>query len=110
MNDVSLSVFCVAVLLIAHGKPRSEEWCKSKFSWKEDMNQLKLLEDCDITREQLTLKDLVERITDKTECIRFIDLHIAGTLMRRWKNADRKPLTGTAAVTFKNLLHEQNRH
>ena len=89
-------------------QPRSE-YCGTMFIWNQGMKQLKLLDDCDITKEQLKLSDSVVRITDKTECITFIDLHVDGVVMKRWNNVGGKPLAGRA-VTFDNLLHEQNRH
>ena len=73
------------------------------------MKQVKLLNDCDILKEQLKLADAVERIANKFMCITFIELNYAGVQMQRWKNVAGKGLTGRA-VTFKNLLHEQNRH
>ena len=69
------------------------------------MKQVKLLNDCDILKEQLTLADAVEGIANKFVCITFIELNIAGVQMKRWKNVAGKGLTGRA-VTFKNLLHE----
>ena len=123
MTNVLL-VFFVAVILTAQAKPnqsqikdvaqkykltRSEEWCRNKFSWNEDMKQVKLLDDCEITKKQLTLKDSVERITDKTECITLIDLHVDDIVMKTWENVGGRSLVGRA-VTFENLLHEQNRH
>ena len=89
-------------------RPRSEV-CGSYFSWNEDMKEVKLLNDCDILKEQLKLADAVERITNKFMCITNIELNIAGVQMQRWKNVAGQGLTGRA-VTFKNLLHEQNRH
>ena len=70
------------------------------------MKQAKLLEDdCDIVKQQLKLSDTVERIANKFKCITFIDLNIAGVQMKRWKNVG-----GGSGVTYKNLLHEQNRY
>lgn len=81
-------------------------FCGSTFRWNGDMKQVKLLNDCDITKDQFTLEGSVGRITHKTECITFIDLLIDGVDMR-WKNVDGSPFI---TVTFENLLHEQNRH
>ena len=109
MKTLWIHIFLLSILLPVQGNPRSEEWCGAQFSWNEDMKQVKLLEDCDITKDQLTLSDSVGRITDKTECISFIDLIIDSMLMERWQNLEGNPLTGRT-VTFENLLHEQIRH
>ena len=70
------------------------------------MKQAKLLEDdCDIVKQQLKLSDTVERIANKFKCITFIDLNIAGVQMKTWKN-----IAAGSGVTYKNLLHEQNRY
>ena len=100
--------FCFLVLfslqtLHAKMRPRSEV-CGSLFSWKEDTKQSKLLDDCDIVKEQLTLSDAVKRITNKFVCITFIELNIAGVEMQRWKNEG----PAGRGVVFENLLHEQN--
>jgi len=74
------------------------------------MKQTKLFQDCDIIKEELTLSDSVRGITNRTECITFIDLNIAGVSMKRWKPKNPGSLLKGKAVTFVNLLHEPNRH
>jgi len=110
MKTLQFCFFLLFSLQTVDGKmrPRSEV-CGSHFSWNEDMKEVKLLNDCDILKEQLKLADAVERIANKFMCITFIELKIAGVQMQRWKNVAGQGLTGRA-VTFENLLHEQNRH
>ena len=86
---------------------KNSPFCGNKFSWNEDMKQMKLLQDCDIIKEKMTLLQTVGRITDKTECIDSIDLHIDGVKMGRWYTGG-KPLTGRK-VTFDNMLPKENR-
>ena len=80
---------------------RPPSWCKSQFKWNYDQKGVKLLDHCDILKDQFTLN--IGIITDKTECINRIYLNIGGTNMKTW--------TGNASdeVTFENKLAVRKR-
>ena len=58
------------------------------------------MDDCELLKDQLTLKDTIKDIADKTECIKFIYLTVAKTT---WDNSDGRSLD-KKTVTFENLL------
>ena len=79
--------------------------CRAQFKWNESMNEkgVKLLDDCEILKDNLTLNGQVERITDHTKCISYVDLTIKGFRAKKWMNSAGKPLVGRE-ITFQNEL------
>ena len=63
-------------------------WC-GQFHWNEDLKGVKLLVDCDLLKDQLTLKDAFRTMADKTECIKYICLSIGEPV---WENNDGRSL------------------
>ena len=72
--------------------------------WNTNMRDVKLMDDCDILKDNLTLKDPVGSIADRFECISEIELKIAGREMRMWKN---KGLPFMGDVSFENPLKDR---
>ena len=76
--------------------PRPPSWCKSQFKWNYDQKGVKLLDDCDILKDQFILN--VGTISNKTMCINRIQLNIGGTQMKTWSGI------ATGELTFENKL------
>ena len=70
------------------------------------MTKVKLLDDCDILKDNLTLNDSVGLIADRFECISYIQLQlkIAGMEMKTWTN---KGLPYMGDVSFENPLRDR---
>ena len=70
---------------------------------------MKLLDDCDLLKDQLTLNEHVARISDKTECVSYVDLKVDRVEMKRWMNTAERTLVG-GAITFQNELRRTHFH
>ena len=95
-------LFLVIPPSLAASAGQEKRNCRTPFEWDENLKDVKLLDDCDLLKDKLTLKPMVGRIADRTECIDYIDLNIDGTQMERWMNGGES-FEGRS-VTFKNKL------
>ena len=95
-------LFLVIQTSLAASAGQEKGNCRTPFEWDENLKDVKLLDDCDLLKDKLTLKPMVGRIADRTECIDYIDLNIHGTQMERWMNGGES--FDGRSVTFDNKL------
>ena len=83
------------------------KWCREGFQWNKSLVGVKLLEDCDVLKNEFSLSDSVGSVANRFECIKYVYLNIFGTAMDKWET-DGKPYA-TRKNVFENLLDMQQR-
>merc|ERR1712012_138900 len=78
--------------------------CAQEFRWKDP--GIKLMEDCDILKNKV--KILLNEMTERTECIDFVDLAIDGEQSPRWNKNDH-PNTKPHWILMANPVSDRKR-
>ena len=79
-------------------------YCGGDFTWKGDGS--KLIEDCDILKDYV--KILLNEMTERTECIEFVDLAIDDEQSPRW-NKNEHPYPANQWILMANPVSDRRR-